>query len=97
MSILRTVIEYIREHHPDAGELIKDCDSFSKKSTGKRLQGYSRVLYTGDNWNISIGHAVTPVITYQIEADYNNGAIIWTGQIKNGQVEEKSYEKILSK
>ncbi|MDD4874376.1 MAG: hypothetical protein PHE15_05310 [Dehalococcoidales bacterium] len=95
MDILKLVVAFIKEHHPDAGALIKDYTSFVNNIEGKRLQGYSRAVYTGDNWNISIGHAVTPLTIYQIRADYNNGEIVWVGQIKNRQVEEKSYERVL--
>jgi hypothetical protein len=93
MEILKLVVEYIKEHHPAAGVLIKDYTKFSLSSDGKRLQGYSSVVFIGDNWNISIGHAVTPLTIYRVRADYNNGEIVWTGQVINGQVEEDSYAK----
>jgi hypothetical protein len=93
MDILKLVVEFIKEHHPAAGSLIKDYTRFILSSDGKRLQGYSSAVFTGDNWEISIGHAVTPRTIYQIRADYNKGEIVWTGQIINGQVEEKGYDK----
>jgi hypothetical protein len=93
MDILKLVVDYIKQHHPEAGALIKDYTGFTLSSDGKRLQGYSSVVFIGDNWNISIGHAVTPLTIYRVRADYNNGEIVWTGQVINGQVEENSYAK----
>ena len=93
MEILKLVVEFIKEHHPAAGALIIDYTKFVMSSEGKRLEGFSRVVFTGDNWNISIGHAVTPLTIYSVRADYNNGEIVWTGKIINEQVEENSYAK----
>ncbi|MGA3093924.1 MAG: hypothetical protein ABSD79_00880 [Dehalococcoidales bacterium] len=93
MEILKLVVEYIKQHHPEAGALIIDYTKFAMSSEGKRLQGFSSAVFTGDNWDISIGHAVTPLTIYRVRADYNNGEIVWTGQVINGQVEENSYAK----
>jgi hypothetical protein len=93
MDILKFVVEFIKEHHPEAGALINDYTKFAEKPQGERLYGYTRVVFVGGNWNISIGHAVTPLTIYRVRADYNNGEIVWTGQVRNGQVEEKGYDK----
>jgi len=93
MEILKLVVEYIKEHHPEAGALIKDYSKFTEKPEGERLFGYTRVEFVGGNWNISIGHAVTPLTIYRVRADYNNGEIVWIGKIIKEQVEEDSYAK----
>ena len=93
MEILKMVVEFIKEHHPEAGALIIDYTKFILNSDGKRLQGYTSAVFIGDNWNISIGHAVTPLTIYRVRAMYNNGEIVWTGQVINRQVEEKGYDK----
>jgi hypothetical protein len=95
MDILKSVIEYIRENHSDAGMLI-DYTHFVNNSSGKKPPGYSNAVFTADSWKITIGHTVTRDRIYKIKADYNSGEILWTGQIKNGQLEEKSYEKMPS-
>jgi hypothetical protein len=91
MEILKLVIEYIKQHHPRAGAFIIDYTKFAEKPEGERLFGYTKAEFVGGNWNISIGHAVTPLTIYSVRADYNNGEIVWTGKIINEQVEEVSY------
>jgi len=95
MEILKMVVEFIKQHHPEAGALIIDYAKFVMSSEGKRLQGFSSVVFTGDNWDISIGHAATLLTIYRVRADYNKGEIVWTGKIIEDQVEENSYAKFL--
>ena len=62
-------------------------------ATGKDLQGYTGVTYTGGGWSFNVGHAVVPDYAYDIKADYNGGKIVWVGSSKNGQIKEESYTK----
>ncbi len=93
MEILKSIIIFIDEHHPEAGLQSKDCNSFIISSGKERRQGYTRVFYTGNGWNISIGHSITLKPIYRIKADYNNGQIVWSGQIIDGLIEELGYDK----
>jgi hypothetical protein len=96
MEILKLVIAFIKEYHPEAGLLIKDDTAFTKIPKKEKLHGYTRINYTGDKWKISIGHPITQKIIYQIKADWNNGQIIWSGRVIDGLVEEVSYDRNLS-
>ncbi|MDD4923821.1 MAG: hypothetical protein PHF74_03160 [Dehalococcoidales bacterium] len=87
-------MDYIRENHPEAAVPLEDYSCFTVSSEGKRAPGYSRSVYSGSGWNISIGRSVTPERIYNIKAEHNNGDTIWTGRIINGRIEENSYENI---
>ena len=94
MEVLKNSIAYIKANHPDAEALLSSDISFSRVSgTGKDLQGYTSVTYTGGGWSFSIGHAVVPDYAYNIKADYDGGKIVWVGSSKNGQVKEDSYTR----
>jgi hypothetical protein len=95
LDIISNAMAYIREHHPDAAPYIPDNIDFKQSDTGdKRKIGYSRALYSGSGWTVSVGHAVTAVIIYEISADYSNNKIIWNGTSKNGDISEDSYKKV---
>ena len=93
MDILKLVIQFLTQKHPELGALLPGYDTFTRHSQGAHLEGYSRAVFSGGGWEISIGHAVTPRTVYRVTADYNKDEIVWKGQIVNGQVEEKSYDK----
>jgi hypothetical protein len=94
-DVLKTVLDYIKENHPDAAGSLVDTGYFTVSSDSKRVLGNRRSIYSGSGWNISIGHPVIPEIVYNIKAVYNNGEIIWSGRILNGKVEEQCYENII--
>jgi hypothetical protein len=96
MEVLETVLEYIKENHPDAAVLCGDYSCFKAGSDGKGRLGCRRSVYSGGGWNISIGRPVVREKIYNIRAEYQNGRIIWTGRIINGKIEESSYENISS-
>jgi hypothetical protein len=91
MDILRNTLEYIRAHHPETASLISDGISFAENADAKGKQGYSRVVYTGGGWTISIGRAITPENIYDIRAEYGNGQIVWVGTSSSGVITEESY------
>jgi hypothetical protein len=93
-DVLKRVIDYIKENHPDAVASLVDEGCFTAGYGGKRVLGYRKSVYSGGGWYIKIGHPLTPEIVYNIQAVYNNGEIIWCGRILNGKVEELSYENI---
>ena len=92
MDILKLVFDFIKSHHPEAGVFIGDYSEFVEKPGNKHIYGYASTVLNGYNWEINIGHAVTPQPMYRIKAAYDNGTIIWNGRIVDGQVEETSYE-----
>jgi hypothetical protein len=93
MDILKLVVDFIREHHPEAGPSIKDYSRFIETPGDKHHHGYASTVLTGYNWEINIGHAVTPRRVYRVTAKYNDGEIVWNGRIIDRQVEETSYER----
>lgn len=92
MDILKTIVQYIKENHPEAGLPEADGICYKVDSDSRRKLGYSRSVYSGGGWDISIGRPVTPERIYNVKAEYNNGDIVWVGRVINGKVEEKSYE-----
>jgi len=92
MDILNNSLSYIKANHPDAAPFISNNISFTPvSSTGKDIEGYTSVTYTGGGWVVSIGHAIVPNYAWGIKADYDNGKIVWTGSSRNGQITEESY------
>ncbi|MFA5401209.1 MAG: hypothetical protein WC169_09395 [Dehalococcoidia bacterium] len=95
MEILDSTISYIKANHPDASAFLSDDIKFALTgSTGKDIEGYTGVTYSGGGWVISIGHAIVPNYAWGIKADYDNGKIVWIGDSKNGQISEESYTKL---
>jgi hypothetical protein len=93
-EILKTVLDFIKENHPDAVVFLVDEGCFKAHSGGKSVLGYRKNLYSGGGWNINIGHPVTPEMVYNVKAVYNDDEIKWSGRILNGKVEELIYENI---
>jgi len=95
MEILNNAITFIKANHPDAAVFMPADISFTlSSSTGKDIEGYTGVIYSGGGWTISIGHAIVPNYAWGIKADYDNGKIVWIGDSKNGQISEESYTKL---
>lgn len=93
-EMLASIMEYIKQNHPDAAPFINDNIAFTlSSSTGKDTQGYGRATYTGGGWTVNIGSPFVPDYAYDLTADYGNGKIVWLGTSKNGQIEEGSYTK----
>jgi len=89
-EMLNNVMDYIRTNHPDATPFIKENMSWTQSSSIKRV-GYTEATYNGDGWTVTIGHAVTAEVIYEIKAEYHSGEIVWTGTVKNGAITEESY------
>jgi hypothetical protein len=91
-DILNKSLAYVKSHHADAARYLTDNITFSQSSsTGKKTLGYTGAIFTGGGWTIGIGHAVVPDYSWEINADLNNGQIVWVGSSKNGQIGEVSY------
>lgn len=94
MEILDSTISYIKANHPDAAAFMpEDLALTLSSSTGKDIEGYTGVIYSGGGWLISMGHAIVPHYAWGIKADYDNGKIVWIGTSRNGQITEESYTK----
>jgi hypothetical protein len=91
-EMLNNVMNYIKANHPDAVPFIKERISWTKSSSVKRV-GYTGATYDGDGWTVTIGHAVTAELIYEIRAEYHSGEIVWTGTIKNNTITEESYAR----
>jgi len=92
MEILNSAMGYIKEHHPDAAAFIREDAVYTADTGDKRKLGYSKVIYNGGGWVVSIGHAVTVDLIYDITADYSNGKIVWIGRSTDGKIGEDSYK-----
>jgi hypothetical protein len=92
-ELVNKVIDYIRQSHMDAGEYILDDIQFDVTGSGKEQIGYTRAVYTGSDWTITIGHAVVPGALYEIRAVYGDDGIIWTGTSDGTTITEVSYIK----
>jgi hypothetical protein len=92
MVILTNAMQYIKQHHADAAPFIPDNLAFTAAAPGdKRRTGFSQGVYNGGGWTMTMGHAVTAELVYEISADYNNGKIVWNGFSKDGVISELSY------
>ena len=89
-EMLNNVMDYIKANHPDAAPFIKENMSWTQSSSIKRV-GYTEATYNSDGWAVTIGHAVTAEIIYEIKAEYHSGEIVWTGTVKNSTITEESY------
>ncbi len=88
--MLKDVMAYIGAHHPDAAPLIPD-DPRWQETAATKAPGYSSVTYSAGGWRVTIGHAMTPELTYEVKAEYADGKIVWVGTIKDGTITEESY------
>jgi len=91
-DMLSSLMDYIKQNHTDAAPFIKDNMSWTKSSQVAKV-GYTRYVYTGDAWTVTIGHAVTAEVIYDIRAEYSNEKIVWLGTIKDGVINEESYTR----
>jgi uncharacterized metal-binding protein len=91
-QILSSVMDYIKENHPNAAPFIRDNMSWTKSSQVIKV-GYSRYVYTVDGWAITIGHAATAKVVYEVKAECAQEGIVWVGTIKDDIITEKSYTK----
>jgi hypothetical protein len=91
-EMLNSVMNYIKANHPDATPFIKEKMSWTESSSVKRI-GYTGVTYSVDGWTVTIGHAVTAEVIYEIRAEYDGGKIIWTGTIKDNTITEEGYTR----
>lgn len=91
-EMLNSVMNYIKANHPDAAPFIKEKMSWTQSSSVKRV-GYTGVTYSGDGWTVTIGHAVTAEVIYEIRAEYTKEGLVWVGTIQDNAVTENSYVK----
>ena len=91
-QILNEVMTYIKEKHPDAAPFIRDNIQWAYADADKRI-GYTRATCTGESWTVTVGHAMTAEVIYDIRAEYKNEMIVWTGTIKDNTITEVGYSK----
>lgn len=91
-QMLNNVMTYIKDKHPDAAPFIRDKIQWTNTSTDKRI-GYTRSTYTGESWTVTIGHAATAEVRYEVRAEYKNEMIVWMGTIKDSTITEEGYIK----
>lgn len=89
-ELLTGVMEHIRQHHPDAADLIPDDIVWTQVSRTKKI-GYSRYVYQGNDWTVSIGLAATAEPFYEVTAENSNAGITWTGTVKDSTITETEY------
>ena len=89
-ELLTRVMAYIEQHHPDTAPLIPDDISWTQVSRTKKI-GYTRYVYQGSDWTVSIGLATTAEPVYDIKAENSAAGITWTGTLKNSVFTETGY------
>ena len=89
-DMLSMVMAYIKQNHPDAAPFIKEGMSWAKTS-GPKQMGYTEATYTGDGWTVTVGHAVTAEVVYEVRAAYDKEGIVWRGTIKDDVITETNY------
>jgi hypothetical protein len=89
-NMLNSIMHYIEQKHPDAAPFIKENTAWIKSGSIKRI-GYTEATYDGDGWTVTIGHAATAELIYEVRAEYHSGEIVWTGIIKDDTITEESY------
>jgi hypothetical protein len=87
---LNSVMDYIKQNHPDAANFISEDISWTKSSE-TILVGHTRNVYTGDGWTVTLGRSAIAEIKLEVSAEYNNQAIVWVGTIKDSVITESSY------
>lgn len=91
-DILSSLMDYIKQNHPDAAPFIKENMPWTKSSQVIKV-GYTRYVYTGDGWTVTIGHPITAEVIYDVRVEYSSERIVWIGTIKDGVITEKSYTR----
>ena len=91
-EMLNSVMDYMKANHPDAAPFIKENIKWTK-SVPERKVGYTDVTYAGSGWTVTIGHAITPEVIYDVRAEYPEKRIVWIGTVKDNVIAEESYTK----
>jgi hypothetical protein len=89
-NMLNNIMHYIEQKHPDAAPFIKESIAWTESGSVKRI-GYTEATYGGDGWSVTIGHAATAELIYEVRAEYHSGEIVWTGTIQSDTITEESY------
>ena len=89
-ELLTKVMAHIKQNHPDTAELIQDSMSWTQVSRTKKI-GYTRYVYQGNDWTVSIGLATTAEPIYDVKAENNTAGITWTGTVKDSTITEIEY------
>jgi hypothetical protein len=89
-DMLNSVMDYIKANHPDAAAFITEDMKWTETVPDKR-PGYTSVTYSAGGWTVTIGHAITPEIIYDVRAEYPGGKIVWVGTVKDSLITELSY------
>ena len=89
-ELLTRVMVYIEQNHPDTAEPIPEDISWIEVSRTKKI-GYTRYVFQGNGWTVSIGLATTAEPSYEVTAENNAAGITWTGTIKNNTITETGY------
>ena len=90
LETLNSVMDYIKQTHPDAAAFIKEDMSWTKTSQTITV-GSTQHIYTSDGWTVSISHVIAAEVFYDVRAEYNNEAIVWIGTVKDGVITERGY------
>jgi hypothetical protein len=91
-NMLNSIMHYIEQKHPDVAPFIKENIAWTRSGSVKRV-GYTEATYDGDGWAVTIGHAVTAELIYEVRAEYHSGEIVWIGTVKNDIITEESYAR----
>ncbi len=88
---MNNVMDYIKQKHSDAAPFIKEGIRWTKADTVVRV-GYTRSVYRGDGWSVTVGRGAIAETMYEARAEYDN-IIVWIGTIKDGHITEDSYSR----
>jgi hypothetical protein len=91
-NTLNNIMHYIEQKHPDTAPFIKENITWARSGSVKRV-GYTEATYDGNGWTVTIGHAVTAELIYEVRAEYHSAEIVWTGTVKNDTITEESYAR----
>lgn len=94
-GIKDTVMMFIVENHPEAAEYVEDPSGMEWRLTDSVIKiGYSEYTYTCDDWEITIGYAITApeYKAYEVQLENSEHGIKWTGIVTDSGVTETSYE-----
>ena len=89
-ELLTKVMAYIKQNHPDTPDLIPEGMSWTQVSKIKKI-GYTRYLYQGNDWTVSIGLATTAESLYDVKAESSTAGITWTGTVQDSTITRIEY------
>ena len=89
-ELLTRVMAHIKQHHPDTAHLIPPDISWTQVSRTKKI-GYTRYVYQGNDWTVSIGLAATAEPLYEFKAEHNSTGITWIGTVEDSNITEIDY------